>query len=169
MTTTTKNALKTLKFTPENFKRHVTRVDKSYNYMRKVIYTTRAEMKGRLGDVFDLGCGVFVLDKILPYDYNERDLLVSEHFTNEGFTSSGMFARELETLYPEAKKLYVHVFKELFAEIPFPLCYRCENMLANQFYPAANGDCTRICVACRVFGIQDLVSECKRFKPRAGA
>lgn len=158
---------KRLSFTDDNLKRHVRSSNRSYQNLRKVIVTTRNKMKGHIGDVFDIGRGIFVLDKIVPYAPNERELLIETHHAEEGFVSKNLFRQELHRIYPEAQTLYVHIFKQLFVTVP--LCFQCAKMKGEVHYPHDSGACVVTSVGCDKYGVQDLTCECEHFEPYTDA
>ena len=107
--------MKTLTLTDAELKRKVARAKRSYHDSRWMIYVTSDAVLGRLGEAFETKCGIFVLDKILPY-IHDRENLIRSHYHNEGYHSPRLFGIDLYKKFPDSYKLFVHVFKEVFID-----------------------------------------------------
>lgn len=95
--------MKELKFTPENLERHLNKSD-------LYICTTRDELKGNIGDVFEVkGVGVYRLDAYMRYSRQNLESLASHHCVSAGFLKSD-YISELMRIYPDASEFYVHYF-----------------------------------------------------------
>ncbi len=100
--------MKTIKFTPENLKRHL-------RAHRRVIFTTRDKVIGSIGDVFKIeGAGYFVLRDCSHYRPDKRYKLIDDHWREEGFESKEAFDDELNRIYPGPRNLYVFELIEVF-------------------------------------------------------
>lgn len=100
--------MKTIKFTPENLKRHL-------RAHRRVIFTTRDKVIGSIGDVFKIeGAGYFVLSDCTHYKPDRRHRLIEERWREEGFESKDAFEDELFRIYPSPRDLYVFELIEVF-------------------------------------------------------
>lgn len=100
--------MKTIKFTPENLKRHL-------RAHRRVIFTTRDKVIGSIGDVFKIeGAGYFIICGCDHYESGERSKLVDDYWKVEGFESGQTFNKELTRIYPKSCDLYVFKLTEVF-------------------------------------------------------
>lgn len=109
--------VKELKFTAKNLERHCNKAvfeNQNYHSMRQLC-TTRNEIKGRLCTVFRVkGMGYFMLDDIRRYHPNQRWMMYSTLWKQEGFPSPTAFRKEIERLYKPDDTLYVHLLFEVF-------------------------------------------------------
>lgn len=100
--------MKELKFTPENLERHLKRVQ---------ICTTRDKPIGKIGTVVKIkGVGYFAIDRALHYNRKDLNILVHEHWYDEGFLSKKQFYDELVSIYPDSQDFYVLFLKEVFID-----------------------------------------------------
>lgn len=60
--------------------------------------------------------GYFVIDRAIHYPEEDLNLLVYEHWYDEGFISAHQFYEELKSIYPDSKDYYVLYLKEVFLD-----------------------------------------------------
>ena len=128
--------MKVLKFTPENFSRHLVNAP-------RVIWTTRDE-KLDFGESFVIVSPppqkrefVFKVHSIETYLSIEE--LARRNWKLEGFKSETEFLEELRCIYPNAEVLYVHMLIEDLPEMG-NRCFDCKHFSESVLYTSITGN-----------------------------